>query len=781
MSGANFWNTKAIPRLNIPSIMLTDGPHGLRKQGGKADHLGLNKSIPATCFPTAATLANSWDTELIKKVGEYIGNEASNENVNVLLGPGLNIKRNPLCGRNFEYFSEDPYLTGKLSAAMIQGIQKTGVSACPKHFAVNSQETRRMIVDEIVDERALHELYLEGFRYAVEDGKPKTIMTSYNKVNGVYANENTYLLKNVLKDQWGFDGLIVTDWGGNNNRVEGLKAGNQLEMPSTNGMTDQEIVEAVKNNELEEAILDERVESLLRIVFDTHKHTHCTKTISEETQHKMAIEAACKSLVLLKNEGMLPLKDRNQKIAIIGDFADKPRYQGAGSSLIVPTKIDSLLNEIKKSSLNVIGYEKGFKRLGGHSKTLQNKACYLAKQSDIVLLFLGLDEGSEAEGIDRKHMRLSDNQLLLLDKLHEVNGNIVLILAGGSPIEMPFIEKVKAVLHSYLPGQGGGSAIVKVLTGDINPSGKLSESYPISYSDVPSSKIYPGKYLTSEHRESIFIGYRYYDTAKKEILFPFGYGLSYTSYEYKNLIFNGKTASFSIRNTGEYEGEEIVQLYVKPLDRKVFSAEKELKGFVKVPLKPNEEKQIIIPLDKHAFSYYHVDQKKWVEASGEYEILIGASSRDIRLSSKLTKTGDSTVPYENIDVLIYDSCDVHNIKTEDFEKLYGKKMPNSNWDESKILDRNDIVEQSKYGGIFGKCLYALIPFIKNLLSFMKKPITSNNVMFILEMPFRSIARMSGGRMNMEMLDGFIEMVNGHFFKGLFKMIKYKWFIKRGRK
>ena len=551
MSGGNFWNTKPIERLGIPSMMLTDGPHGLRKQGGKADHLGLNKSLPATCFPPAATLANSWDIELLHEVGRFIGKEAAAEKVSVLLGPGLNIKRNPLAGRNFEYFSEDPYLSGKLAANMVNGIQSTGISASPKHYAVNSQEHMRMTIDEVVDERALRELYLEAFRYVVEESKPKTIMSSYNKVNGEYANENTHLMNDILYGEWGYEGIVVTDWGGNNDRVKGLIAGNQLEMPSSGGITDQEIVEAVKSGELAEEILDESVARILALVFETRKSLEQTEEIDWEEHHQKAIEAARRSLVLLKNEeNILPL-DKQQKIAVIGDFAKTPRYQGAGSSLINPTKLDNALELLNESHVNIIGFEQGFKRYGKKSAELENKALRLAEKADTVLLFLGLDEGSEAEGIDRKDMKLRENQLSLVNELSVIHDNIVVILSGGAAIEMPFVNEVKGILHGYLGGQGGASAIRDVLLGDCNPSGKLAETYPFAYENVSSAPYFPGLEATAEHRESIYIGYRYFDTVNLPVLFPFGHGLSYTGFEYSNINVTDNHVTFTIKKCGE--------------------------------------------------------------------------------------------------------------------------------------------------------------------------------------------------------------------------------------
>ncbi len=773
MSGANFWNTKSIERLRIPSIMLTDGPHGLRKQGGKADHLGLNKSIPATCFPPAGTIANSWDLKLAYEMGECLGKETASEDVSVLLGPGLNIKRNPLCGRNFEYFSEDPFLSGNFASQMIKGIQSQGVSACPKHFAVNSQETHRMTVDEVVDKRALHELYLEGFRYAVVDGKPKTIMSAYNKVNGTYANENEYLLKDVLREQWGFEGLVVTDWGGNNDRVAGVKAGNALEMPSTNGVTDAEIVEAVNNGTLDESVLDERVDEVLSLVFSTKDNLHKGKSFEDITHHNKAIEIAVKSMVLLKNDtNTLPLTDKKMKISAIGDFAYNARYQGAGSSLINPTRVDNFVDTFRTYDYNFVGYAQGFRRLGGKNERLKNNAVRLAKSTDTVLLFIGLDEGSEAEGVDRKHMRISQNQLDLFDAIYEVNKNIVVVLCGGSPIEMPFAKKAKAILHTYLAGQGVGTAICEVLTGKVNPSGKLAESYPVKYEDTPSAKYYPGKEATSEHRESIYIGYRYFDKVNKEVMYPFGYGLAYTTFEYSNLVVTGNNIKVTIKNTGNFDGEEIVQAYVKYIDSKVFRAEKELKGFTKVHLAKGESKTVEINLDEHAFAYFNVEKDTWVVENCKYEILIGASSRDIRLIQSVEVKGeDINAPYVIENIKSYINCTVSEIKDYEFREVLGREIPQSKWDRTKKLGYNDMIAQGRYVSVFGKVLYYFIYSVHVVLKKLGKPLTANNVMFVLELPFRGAARMSAGSMSYEMLDGLLIMINGKFFKGLSHFIK----------
>jgi len=477
LSGANFWNTKAISRLHIPSIILSDGPHGLRRQTGAADHLGLSQSIPATCFPTAAALANSWDEELLSRVGTAIATEAAAVGVSALLGPGLNIVRDPLAGRTFEYFSEDPYVAGKLAAAMVKGIQRTGVAATPKHFAVNSQEHMRMSIDEVVDERTLHELYLEGFRRVVQEAQPKLLMTSYNKVNGTYANENSHLLQDILRKEWHYAGAIVTDWGGNNDRVSGLRAGSTLEMPSSNGATDAQIVAAVQSKKLAISVVDKQVSALLGLVFETSKAIKGAPKADLKAHHALAVEAAERSIVLLKNDKQLLPLHRGTRVALIGDFADTPRYQGAGSSLVNPTRLVSALQAFgEEKTISLVGYAPGFKRAGGKNSRFAHQAVTLAQRAEVVIVFLGLDEAKEAEGIDRTTMALPTNQLSLLEKLCAVHDKVIVVTAAGGPIELPFADDVAAILHGSLSGQGIGTALVNVITGRRNPSGKLAVS-----------------------------------------------------------------------------------------------------------------------------------------------------------------------------------------------------------------------------------------------------------------------------------------------------------------
>ncbi|WP_137843119.1 glycoside hydrolase family 3 C-terminal domain-containing protein [Microbacterium sp. 2FI] len=765
-SGANFWNTKPVPRLGIPSIMLTDGPHGLRKQGGAADHLGLNSSIPATCFPTAATLANSWDAELLHRVGEALGDEAAAESVSVLLGPGLNIKRNPLAGRNFEYFSEDPLVSGALAAAFIRGVQSRGVAASAKHFAVNSQETHRMSIDEIVDERALHEIYLEGFRLAITGGDAWTVMSSYNKVNGTYANENRELLDGILRRRWGFDGLVVTDWGGNNDRVGGLVAGNALEMPSTGGVTDREVVRAVEGGTLDAAVLDARVDEVLALIEKTSPRGAAPADL--DAHHELAVEAARQSIVLLANRaGTLPLGPGAGRIAVIGDFAETPRFQGAGSSLVNPTRVDSALDALQAAGLDIVGYEPGFARRDAASTRLRRRALALAARAEAVLLFLGLDESAEAEGVDRAHMRLAQNQLTLAEDLIALGKPVIVVLAGGSPVELPFAERVDAIVHGYLAGQGGGRAIVEVLTGVVNPSGRLAETYPLRYADVPSSKAFTKTEATSEHRESIYVGYRYYDKVGAPVRYPFGHGLSYTAFSYADLVADATTARVTVTNTGDRAGAEIVQFYVEAPDAAagVFRAPRELRGFVKVRLEPGASATVDVALAEHAFDVFDVAAGDWRTVAGSYAVLAGASSRDIRLSASVEIAGDTGSEADTAQLPHYVSGHVEQVTSTEFEALLGSPLPTPDWSTGRALTRDDIVAQTKGRGGFGGLLYFLIDTSSDVLMRLRRPLAANNTRFVLDLPFRSIPRLSGGKFDDDMLVGLLLMVNRRFFRG----------------
>ncbi|WP_416333836.1 glycoside hydrolase family 3 C-terminal domain-containing protein [Bacillus mobilis] len=645
-SGLDFWNTKGIERLGIPSIMVTDGPHGLRKQAEGADHLGIYNSIPSTCFPSAVGLASTWNKELINQVGVALGEECQAENVGVLLGPGANIKRSPLCGRNFEYFSEDPYLSSQMAANHVKGVQSQGVGTSLKHFAANNQEHRRMSVDAIVDERTLREIYLASFEDVIKEAQPWTVMSAYNKINGEYASENTYLLNDILKDEWGFEGFVVSDWGAVNERVASLANGLELEMPSSFGIGEKKIIDAVNGGELSEEKLDQSVERLLNIIFKAVDNQVENAVYSKEAHHQLAREVASESMVMLQNEdSILPLK-KEGTVAVIGEFAKQPRYQGGGSSHINPTKLESILEEIEMVSgekTNIL-FAQGYDLASDDvNENMINEAKKVAESADTAVLFVGLPDRYESEGFDRKHLQMPKNHVQLIEAIAEVQNNIVIVLSNGAPIEMPWIGKVKGILEGYLGGQALGGAIADILFGDANPSGKLAETFPKVLSDNPSYLNFPGEGDKVEYKEGVFVGYRYYDKKKIEPLFPFGFGLSYTNFEYSNLSIDKKeindtdtvSVRVNVKNTGSIAGKEIVQLYIKDVESSMIRPEKELKGFEKVELQAGEEKTVSFILNKRSFAYYNVEWKDWYVETGEFEILVGKSSKEIVLHDSI--------------------------------------------------------------------------------------------------------------------------------------------------
>ena len=773
LSGRDVWTTKPNDVLGVPSITLSDDPHGLRKQAGASDHLGLNASVPATCFPTAATVANSWNESLGEEIGRALGEEAAIQGVNVILGPGMNIKRSPLCGRNFEYFSEDPYLTGKVAAAYVRGIQSQGIAACPKHYAANSQELLRMANDSVVDERTLREIYLTAFEIVVKESNNKMIMTSYNLVNGTYANENQFLLQNILRDEWGYKGCVVTDWGGSNDHVAGVKAGSHLEMPGTGGDSDGELLEAIRSGSIGETDIEKRVSELLNLIFDTHAATEKKKGkfMRVDKHHKLAEQAAEDSIVLLKNKGHILPVNPMSAIAVIGDFAKNPRYQGAGSSVVNPTRLDNTLECIKDVPLNFFGYEKGYHRSGAKDIKLKTAAVNLAAKADVVLLYIGLDEISESEGLDRSNMRIPANQIELLEAIYEANKNIVAVLSGGSAIEMPWINNCKGVIHGYLSGQAGARAMLRAITGKVNPSGKLNESYPYEYKDTPTYNYYPGKERTSEYREGPYIGYRYYETAQVPVRFPFGYGLSYTSFDYFDLKVSSEGCSFRLTNTGFVEGAEVVQLYVSCNSSEIFRPKKELKGFVKINLKPGENKNIFIPFDDKTFRYYNIQNSRFEVEEGEYGICIGASSEDIRLKDTIQVQGSKIKKlYSREELPSYFTGNITSISDHEFETLLRRKIPQAYWDRTRPLERNDTISQMFYAkSRAARFAYKIITLIKD--SSMKKGKPNLNILFIYNMPFRGLAKMTGGALSMEMVDALLVIINGKFVKGAGLFIK----------
>ena len=782
VSGKDFWQTVDIEKVNLPSAFLSDGPHGVRRQAAAADHLGLNASIPATCFPTAATMANSWDPELGEGLGQRLGQEAAVQKVNILLGPGMNIKRSPLCGRNFEYFSEDPYLAGKMAAGYVRGIQSNGISACIKHFACNNQEENRMTLDSVVDERTFREIYLTAFEIAVKEGQTKSIMTSYNLINGVYANENAHLINDILQGEWGYKGFIVTDWGGNNDGVLSLKVGNQLEMP---GGPDRPefIIKAIEAGELEESVLDDNVEGLLEIVFETMENgvNKAPEQFDIEEHHAFAQKCAEESAVLLKNNGVLPLSNQ-KKIAFLGDFLYLPRYQGAGSSIVNPTKLDNAAELLKSSYLNVIGVARGFNRYGKKNNKLHKEAINLAEQADVVVIYLGLDEVTEAEGLDRQDLKLKDNQIQLVKDVKALGKDVVVVLNCGSAVEIPFLDECDALLHCYLSGQAGAQASLNILSGDVNPSGKLSETYPIKLEDVASSDNFPSHTRTIEYREAYGVGYRYFEKANVLVRFPFGYGLSYTTFEYANLKINVDGVDFEITNTGSRDGKEVAQLYVGMTESEIIRPLKELKGFIKVELKAGETKKVHIAFDDKTFRYFNTQTNKWEIEEGDYHIMIGASSNNIRLESTLKVKGTGALPpYDKRMLPNYAVGNLRNIPDAEFEALLGHPIPDGSLPFYKknrmVIDYNTTVKELRYSKRWiGRLVGKAIPWFTRVLNKLgKRELANTLIMGVVHQPLRGWSRFSQGGLRMSQLDGLVMIFNGHFFKGLHH------FFKEGRK
>ena len=765
LSGGDTFKTRAVA--GIPQMWLSDGPHGVRKQAGASDHLGLNPSEPATCFPTAATVANSWNPALGEEIGKALGEEAAAQGVGVLLGPGLNIKRNPLCGRNFEYFSEDPYLAGKMAAGYVRGIQTNGISACPKHFAVNNQETRRMAADSIVDERTLREIYLTGFEIVVKEAHPKTIMTSYNLVNGEYANENRYLLDTVLKKDWDYDGMLVTDWGGSNDHALGVQRGSTLEMPAPGCDSVRELLAAVKSGKITEADINARMEELLNLIYTTKSALDAApKEFDEAAHHALARRAAAESLVLLKNENdLLPLQP-GTKVAVVGDFAETPRYQGAGSSVVNCTQLDTFLEKIQESGLDVIGYAKGFDRNGEQDEMLKVNAGILAKKADVVLLCLGLDEIQESEGLDRTTMDLAANQQELLHFLHSANPNIAMVFHAGSSVTMPWLGDCEALLYAALCGQAGAGAVCDALTGKVNPCGKLAETWALRYEDVPSAANFAGADKTVEYREGPFVGYRYFETVEKPVQFPFGYGLSYTTFAYSDLTADANGVTLTVTNTGSVAGSEIVQLYIGKPDSKIIRPAKELKGFVKVHLAPGEKKSVTILFDDKAFRYWNTETSRWETEPGRYEIMVGASVADIRLRAAVVIAGtQAPLPEQNPALDCYRKADVLHVSDETFATLLGHPIPS----KKPKIDRNlTFGEMYRGRSPLGWLICAVLTLLLKQSIARGKP--ELNILFIYNMPLRALAKMTNGMVSMGMVDGLVMELQGFWIIGLVRVI-----------
>ncbi|ARS52252.1 glycoside hydrolase family 3 C-terminal domain-containing protein [Kushneria konosiri] len=648
-SGDNFWRTKAVERLGIPAINLADGPHGLRAQGEEQDHLGVNDSRPATCFPTAAGLASSWSVERLEQLGAALGDEARAEGLHVVLGPGANIKRSPLCGRNFEYFSEDPLLSSQLAAAHIRGTQSRGVGSSLKHFAANNQEHRRMSVDARIDERTLREIYLASFEHAVKEAHPWTVMCAYNRLNGDYCSEHQRLLTDILRDEWGFEGFVVSDWGAVNERVSGLEAGMELEMPAPVGERDAQIAAAVREGRVEEAVLDQAVERLLRIIFKAHDARPEHAAFDAEAHHQLARHIARESMVLLQNDGTLPLKN-TQRVAVIGEFAERPRYQGGGSSHVNATRVETLLEALESRDAR-FNYLKGFEiDRDASDQQLEQDAATAAVHADVAVLCLGLPERHESEGYDRTHLNLPANQLTLIEAVTRVQPNTVVVLANGAPIAMPWAGQVNAILEGYLGGQAIGAALADLLYGEVSPSGKLAETFPQRLEDNPVHLNFPGQGDVVNYGEGIFVGYRYHDTHDVAPLFPFGHGLSYARFDYASLTlsadtFDGQdtlTVGVDITNSGDRKASEIVQLYLSDQTQTVPVAAQALRGFDRVTLAPGETSRVELVLTRRDFCWYDAERADWRMPTGTFEVRIGASSRDIRLTQRLEVQGDAT-------------------------------------------------------------------------------------------------------------------------------------------
>src|SRR5574340_1118956 len=679
-TGANSWRTKSIERFGIPSFLMTDGPHGLRKLMNSEDVLGQEATHQATSFPTASLTACSWDRDLLREMGVALAEEALQEDVSLILGPGANIQRNPLCGRNFEYFSEDPTLAGEMTVAWIEGVQSLGVGASLKHFAGNSQENLRMLSDSLIAERALREIYLPAFERAVKTARPATVMCAYNKLNGTYCSDHTYLLRTILREEWGFDGVIVTDWGAMNDRVRAFEAGLDLEMPGSNGLHDAYILAAVKNGVLAEERIDECVDRLIDLARQTAANRKPGFHYDSEAHHQLARKIAAQSAVLMKNEdAILPVRP-GQKIALIGEMAKVPRYQGTGSSMVTPTRVSSAVDGFDELGL-AYTYYPGYSRQGPANPVLMEEAAAGAQQADLAVIFAGLTEEFDAEGFARARMAMPESHNALIHRVAAAQPNTVVVLAGGAPVEMPWIGEVKAVLNMLLAGQTGGLAAADLLSGRVNPSGKLSDTYPFRYADVPSAGFFETGGRQAQYRESIYVGYRYYDKAEKEVLFPFGHGLSYTSFEYRDLILSQVEMSAAdelkvsaiIKNSGSRPGAEIVQLYVGDLTPGIFRPVRELRDFTKVFLQTGEEQTIAFTMDSRAFSCYDPAQKAWVVPEGRYEVALGASSRDIRLLGEVGVRGSPRQPADPSLPAWYLQPQ-GQVSAADFEKVLGRSI-----------------------------------------------------------------------------------------------------------
>ena len=769
LSGASAWDSRAIPAALVPSFVMSDGPHGVRRQLGDADHLGIAESEKATCFPTASALAATWDPDLAREMGEALGLEARGLGVDVLLGPGLNIKRSPLCGRNFEYFSEDPILAGRMAAGLVDGIQSTGTAACPKHFAVNSQELRRMASDSIVDERTMREIYLTGFEIVCRDAGPRVIMSSYNLVNGTHAHENRHLLTEILRDEWGFDGMVVSDWGGCTDAVGAVRAGGSLEMPAPGLEDARRIVAAVEAGTLDASDVYARAQEVVNVASASAGLPAPTPYDVDE-HHKLATRIASEAITLLRNEDdLLPLS-AGTRVALIGDLADTPRFQGSGSSQVNPTRVEApreLLEAQGEDARGLVaaGYARGYERHGGTSDALIAEAVDLAKSADVALLYVGLDELAESEGLDRPHMRLPEGQDRLIEAVVAANPHTVVVLTGGASVEMPWADSVPALVNGYLTGQGGAAAMLDVLTGAVNPSGRLAETYARSYEDHPTAAWYPATGPLSYYREGPFVGYRYFTTAGIDVAFPFGYGLSYSRFEYSDLEVDQEGATLTVTNTSERDGADVVQLYVSAPGG-VFGPARELKGFAKVEVPAGGSVRVTIPFDRYTFRHWETSRGAWETEAGTWTIYVGPNVEDTPLSATLDVEGTTPPP---IDPALghYLSADVAGITNGEFAVLLGRTIPTAHpTDEITASDpMSELIRAKSWlARLAGRKLHA------DKAKADAKGDPDLNVHFALNMPLGSIAKFTNGAVSADMIDAVVEVINGHFLRGVTRTV-----------
>lgn len=800
LCGYTTFGTRPYASLGIPALEFSDGPHGLRHQADHANHLGIGESLPATCFPCAVTLADTWDTDLLKEIGKALGEEAASQGVNVILGPGVNIKRSPLCGRNFEYFSEDPYLAGKLGSAYVQGVQSTGIGACVKHFAANSQETRRQASDSILDERTLRELYLTAFEIIVKEAHPACVMTSYNRINGEYANENKHLLKDILRDEWGYTGVVVSDWGGSNDHVKAVKCRSTFEMPGGGLDSTRSLIHAVKQGEVDESDVDQCVEDALNLILPTDavlkQHPH---TFDKKAHHALAQRAAAAGIVLLKNEKVAPLTGKGAahpllplaagtKVAVIGDFAGTPRYQGSGSSRVNATQVDNLIGAVKGSALDFVGYEPGFDRTDTRNDEKAQKALQLAAKADAILLNIGLSEAAEAEGLDRTALDLADNQAQLIEALAKTRKPMIIVLSSGGVLTTPWSAFCQSLLYEGLGGQAGASAVVQVITGEVNPSGKLAESWPNQLSETPLVDRFPSDTVQAQYREGPYVGYRYYETAHVAVAYPFGFGLSYTTFAYSRLRVQVDEAqrlpkanvSFDLTNTGTYRGAEIAQIYVAREDAGIFRPERELKGFVKVALDPQETKRVTIELNETAFRYFDVETNAWESESGVYRIYVGTSSADLYLYKNVKIKGTAAPHIQGDEKLLpYHFGRVQQVSRATFEVLLGHPIPK----ESPVLDRNLCVRDLNRGKS------PILWLFRAIAQHAVKTNPNTNTFFVYNMPLRSMAKNAGNLISMGFVDALVREAKGWGLAGVvpavivqvltgnfFTLVWFLWFV-----